>query len=292
MEMRQKKSLNLFVQIRRLLLRPWREKVSIIRLFFKRLWNILIPFVPLYIRLPYGGWWIAINDVCSDEIFVGIFEVPERRFVERFLKDGMIVLDIGAHHGFYTILASKKAGPSGRVIAFEPSPRERQRLLMHLKFNQCNNVKVEPFALSSQNGEAAFYIVDGRDTGCNSLCPPAVSEPTKVISVNIITLDNYLEKEMIHHIDFVKIDAEGAELEVLKGSKRFINQRPRPVILCEVDDHRTRAWGYSASMIIEILESYGFRWFGIGKEGQLLPIEKRNSYNLVALPEEFVDSIL
>jgi FkbM family methyltransferase len=284
--------MNLFPYIRSLLLKPWREKVLMIRLLFKRLWNILIPFIPLYIRLPYGGWWIAVNDVCSDEIFTGNFEVPERRFVERFLKEGMIALDIGAHHGFYTILASKKVDSSGGVIAFEPSPRERQRLLMHLKLNHCNNVKVEPFALSNQNGETTFYIVDGRDTGCNSLRPPVVSETTKVLRVNTIKLDNYLEKESMRHIDFVKMDAEGAELEILKGSKRFLSQRPRPVILCEVDDYRTRAWGYSAPMIIEFLESYGFRWFGINREGQLLPIEKRDSYNLVALPEECVGSIL
>jgi len=95
-----------------------------------------------------------VNDVCSDAIFTDSFEKAEIHFVENFLKEGMTVLDIGAHHGFYTILASKKVGPSGRVIAFEPSPRERRRLLLHLKLNQCSNVKVEPSYVHSLSEEA------------------------------------------------------------------------------------------------------------------------------------------
>lgn len=82
------------------------------------------------------------------------FEENERRFVEQFLKEGMTMLDIGAHHGFYTVLASKKVGSSGRVFAFEPSPREHQKLLRHLKLNRCANVRVEPFALTRQEGMA------------------------------------------------------------------------------------------------------------------------------------------
>jgi ubiquinone/menaquinone biosynthesis C-methylase UbiE len=61
-------------------------------------------------------------DVCGDAVFAGNFEEAERQFMERFLKPNMIVLDIGAHHGFYTLLASHKVGPTGQVIAFEPLP--------------------------------------------------------------------------------------------------------------------------------------------------------------------------
>jgi FkbM family methyltransferase len=63
--------------------------------------------------------------------------------VERFLKPNMTVLDIGTHHGFYSLLASYKVGATGQVIAFEPSPRERRRLLWHLRLNRKKNVLVE-----------------------------------------------------------------------------------------------------------------------------------------------------
>jgi len=77
------------------------------------------------------GWWLARNDECSTAVFTGNFEPSERRLVERFVKQSMTVLDIGAHNGFYTLLAAKKVGPAGKVIAFEPSPRERARLRIH-----------------------------------------------------------------------------------------------------------------------------------------------------------------
>ena len=273
-------------RLKKFLRNPCGEKMQSVKFRFKSLWNKLLPAIPIPVRLPYGGWWLAVNDFCSDEIFMNRFEKPESFLVERFLKEGMTVLDIGAHHGFYTILASRKVGLSGRVIAFEPSPREHKRLLFHLRLNRCKNVKVESLALSGQQGEAALFVVDGRDTGCNSLRPPVVSEPTRMITVKTIALDDYLEKENVDHVDFMKMDIEGAELEVFKQARRLLGGRSRPVILCEVDDYRTKPWGYSAQAIIELLERYGYRWLGLDKNGNLVPFEQRDSYNVVAIPKE------
>jgi FkbM family methyltransferase len=90
----------------------------------------------------------------------------------------MTVLDVGAHNGFYTLLASKRVGPTGQVIAFEPSPRERQRLLSNLWINGCSNVIVEPVALADEDSVATLFVVSGAETGCNSLRPPAASGNT------------------------------------------------------------------------------------------------------------------
>lgn len=256
------------------------------------LWNLLFSHIPLPVRLPYGGWWLAIDDVLSDAILTGTYEKAEQRFIEQFLKEGMIVLDIGAHHGFFTILFSRRVGHTGRVISFEPSLRERRRLLSHLKLNHClNNVKVEPLALANQEGETKLFVVDGRDTGCNSLRRPTVSNPTEIIIVitQQTILDKYLEREGIHHVDFIKIDVEGAELEVFKGARLLLNNIPRPIILCEVDDYRTQPWGYPAKAIIEFLEAHQYQWFGLSNEGEIMPLAQHDSYNLLAIPKEFVD---
>ena len=84
----------------------------------------------------------------------------------------MIVLDIGAHHGFYTLLASRKVGKKGKVIAFEPSPRKRRKLIWHCRLNRTDNVWIESCALGSFDGEAELFLVKGKETGCNSLRPP------------------------------------------------------------------------------------------------------------------------
>lgn len=273
-------------RLKRFLLKPLDEKICSVRYRFKLLWNLLFSAVPLLTRLSYGAWWITVNDFDNDSIFAGNYEIRERRFVERFLKKGMTVFDIGAHHGFYTLLASKKVGNEGLVIAFEPSPRERKRLVLHVKLNCCRNVTVEPFALSGVSGKSKMYIVQGRDTGCNSLHMPIVNEQVKEIEVDSTTLDNYIERNNISTIDFIKLDVEGAELEILKGSKKLLSAKSRPVILCEVDEYREKPWGYSEKDLLGFLGNYNYKWFGINSKGFLVSKEQKESWNLVAVPEE------
>src|SRR3984893_1376049 len=90
--------------MRGFLSKPWSEKVKSIKYHWLR-W---FPSIPLPVKLPFGAWWLAENELCGIGIVLGGFENAERAFVEGFLRPHMIVLDVGAHHGFYTLLASKK----------------------------------------------------------------------------------------------------------------------------------------------------------------------------------------
>lgn len=277
----------------RFLQKPWEEKVVTARCRLKSIWFQLFPSTPLPIRLPYGGWWLAEKDIFSDSIFTDNYERAEWRFVERFVKEGMTVLDIGAHHGFYTILVAKKVGSSGRVIAFEPSPREQKKLLLNLRVNFCAKVKVESLALAGQDGESTLYVVEGSSTGCNSLRPPDISEPTKRIPVRTTTLDSYLKKESLDHVGFVKLDVEGAELEVLKGGGGLLTRNTRPVFMVEVYDIRTTPWGYPASSIYDFLAKFSYHWFLITPKGELKPCPRLDHYgaNLVAIPQERISEV-
>jgi len=247
------------------------------------------------VRLPFGSQWIARNDACGRMILRGHFERAESQFVESFLKPGMTVLDIGAHHGYYSLLASQKVGPTGRVIAFEPSPRERAHLIEHLRINSCTNTRVEPSAVGETAGFSELYVVNGKETGFNSLRPPEVSEATTTTQVQVIRLADYLEQNQIPVVDFIKLDVEGGELGVLKGAGRFLDRSPRPVILCEVDDARTRPWGYAAREVLEYLEKRGFQWFLPQQAGRLgaLPVDRAAlAGNFVAVPEEKRETVL
>lgn len=279
-------------RLKRFLSKSFEEKVYSIRYNFKLLWNFLFPFIPLPTKLSYGAWWIAVNDFNDDSIFAGNYETGEKKFVERFLKKDMTVFDIGAHHGFYTLLASKKVGDKGCVIAFEPSPRERKRLYMHVKLNHCSNVIVEPFALSSINGKSKMYIVQGKDTGCNSLRIPIVNDRVEEINVEVVTLDTYIAKKKVISVDFMKVDAEGAELEIFKGAEKLFNTKPRPVVLCEVDQYREKQWGYSDIDLLTFLENYNYSWYGINSKGFLVSKEEQQSWNLIAAPEERLHEIV
>jgi len=247
------------------------------------------PNFPIPVRLPFGAWWLAWNDVVGKAILKGSFEPAECDFLSRYLRPGMTVLDVGAHHGYYTLLASLRVGSLGRVIAFEPSPRERRKLYWHLRWNHCSNVEVFDAALGASAGREELFLAAGRETGCNSLRPPAVRGIPKKVSVPVDTLDEFLSSREISRVDFLKLDVEGAELSVLAGAKKFLSSLPRPVVLVEVCDLRTGAWGYPGSEILRQLSAFGFHWFESEPGGWLRPAllgQERYDQNFFAIPAE------
>ena len=211
----------------------------------------------------------------------------------RFLEPRMTVLDIGAHHGLYTLLASKKVGSQGHVVAFEPSPRELNRLRWHLRINRCRNVRVEPYALGRKEDLADLYVCTVHETGCNSLRPPNVAEPLSKVQVPVKVLDHYVEGTALKTVDFVKLDVEGGELDVLKGAEKHLVLQLRPLILCELADIRTEPWGYSSSEIYDFLQGRGYCWFSITPEGKLHGCPRKAHYheNLFAVPKEKIELI-
>ena len=252
----------------------------------------VLPNAPIPLRLGFSAWWLAEDSALDRKLLAGEFEDAELRFVERALQPGMTGLDAGAHHGLYTLLMSKRVGAGGKVIAVEPSPRERKRLTRHVRINRCKNVQVEGCALGSEQGGADLFLVEGEHDWCNSLRPPAIDAPTHAMRVETRRLDDVLEDSGISQVDFIKLDVEGAELSVLRGSSRILEGMRRPVILAEVQDIRTKAWGYEAREIVEFLRGMKYRWFALTMEGTLQEIwtqAEEWDVNLVAMPEERVD---
>jgi FkbM family methyltransferase len=279
-------------KIRRFLSKSNTQKLESVRFRVRS----LLPKRPTPILLPFGAKWLLENSALDSELRGGSFERAEARFLEQFLRPGMTVLDIGAHHGFYTLLASLRVGPEGRVIAFEPSPRERTRLGRHLRFNKCKNVQVEPMALGNVSGKSDFFVVEGYSDYCNSLRPPAIEEQTRTIRVDVTSLDEYLSRSRIVEVDFIKLDVEGAELDVLRGARSLLEggQR-RPVLLVEVFDIRTKPWGYPARDVVDFLHRSGYEWFRPREDGGLDPISIDSDgfdSNLAALPHERTKEIL
>ncbi len=181
-------------------------------------------------------------------------------------------------------------GRGGRVIAFEPSSRERRRLARHLRINRCGNVEVQSLC--------AWAIVTARriciwwkamHDWCNSLRAPNVEERTSKVRVEVRRLDDVLEGMSWPRVDFIKLDVEGAELSFLHGARRMLCGDVRPAILVEVQDIRTAPWGYAAREIVRFLADVGYSWFALADDGSLESISSElSSYdgNLVALPHE------
>jgi FkbM family methyltransferase len=255
----------------------------------------ILPEMPIPLRLPFGAWWLAEKSALDHELIYNEFERMETEFVKRLLRRDMTVVDAGAHHGLYTLLASKRVGWDGRVIAIEPSPRECERLEKHLRLNRCSNTELVPCALGEDPGEADLYLVDGSQDWCNSLRPPALDEPIRTVRVSVRRLDDVLAELGVGKVDFIKLDVEGAELSVLYGAMKLLHRDSRPAILAEVQDIRTQPWGYAAREIIQFLIRMDYRWFVIAAKGALLPIscdQETYDANLVALPVERTEEFL
>lgn len=270
--------------------KPWPEKLEVFldRTFYRLTLPLVYPM-----QLPFGAWILAWPDVMGQNFRRGGYEEQEQLFIERFLKPDMIVLDVGAHVGFYTLLASRQVRDRGFVVAFEPSLRERRRLRWNLAMNRCRNVRVESLALGDYNGQADFYVVLGKETGCNSIRPPSINDPIRRITVPVMTLDNYLSQSQIRAVDLIKLDVEGAELAVLKGASGLLAKQPRPVFMCELEDLRTEPWNYKARETYEFLSEAGFSWFSVRPGGDLQPALKKSDFheNLVAVPGERLSEV-
>lgn len=258
-------------------------------------WRRFFPALPFPIRLPFGAWWIARGDYIGSTLGYDGFEPAERAFVRRFVKAGMTVVDIGAHHGFYTLLMSKCVREHGKVFAFEPSRRERRALYLHLALNRGTNVIVVAAGLGQQDGYAELYVASSECAGHNSLRPPETLRPSVKQRVPIRSLDSWVSDNRIDRVDFIKLDAEGGERDILAGSVQLLMRRPRPVILAEVEDRRTEPWGYPAREIVLALDKVGYSWFGLNGDGSLVPLESGREWfgaNLVAVPKETVPEVL
>src|SRR5258708_8062722 len=243
------RSVALPLRIRKFLAKPSQQKYLSLTNRLRR----VFPNVPLPYPLPFGAWFFVGDSQVDKALLSGSFESAEILFTQRYLQPGMTVLDLGAHHGLYTVLASKRVGSTGKVVAFEPSPRERKQLVRNVRINFCSNVRIEPYALGKEPARDNLYIVEGGEDGCNSLRPPAVRSQTRTVPVEVVTLDAIASELGLTKVDFVKLDVEGSELDVLKGALGLLQAIPRPVLLVEVYDIRTQPWGYKAREIVEFL---------------------------------------
>ena len=99
----------------------------------------------------------------------GSFEPNEFAFLDRVLRPGMVFVDVGANDGYYTLFAARRVGPSGRVVAAEPSSRERAHLQRNLGRNGLDNVSVVPAAIGAAAGLADLHLAHGVHAGHNTL---------------------------------------------------------------------------------------------------------------------------
>ena len=180
----------------------------------------------------------------------------EEDIIEHFTpKGGDIVVDIGAHMGRYTIISSKRVGANGKVVAIEADPSNFEMLKSNIKLNQLTNVTPLNYAVYSKETKIKLYLpeVESGYTIYNTIMYNRARTEDKFVEVNANTLDHLLQLKGIMEINWVKIDVEGAELEVLKGATNVLPKSKDIALLMEVhglNNYRP---------VVEFLSSYNFK---------------------------------
>ena len=168
----------------------------------------------------------------------------EEPIISKFCKPGMIVFDVGANIGEWTLTMANGVGAQGRVYSFEPTPFLFDALNKTVVANQFNQVIVSPYALSDKSKTMDFYIQYDEnellDARLSRLDSPADfkewitdGKKAKKIQVETITLDEFAVKEKLERLDFIKIDTEGYESAIVEGGLTVLKKfRPNLILEC------------------------------------------------------------
>jgi FkbM family methyltransferase len=199
--------------------------------------------------IPYHLFWFDL------------YEKNETKLFRSLVHSGMIILDVGANIGYYTLQAAGRVGPSGHVHAFEPVYDTFTWLRSNILINKFTNITANRCVVGNRKGEVSIFVADKSDTGRSSLsCMSDFSGKTEV--VDSITMDDYLEQRNIAKVDLIKIDVEGSELSVLKGMQQLLSSAYQPYLMIEMDEQLLRSQNASVEEVLDYLESFGLVPFG------------------------------
>lgn len=194
-----------------------------------------------------------------DWLVVGIYDRYKRleaspmRFIETYVVPGTTVIDVGAHYGYFTTRISKLTGTNGKVIAFEPNLRSQAVLRRRINRQQLTNVRVLSFAAWSSSTTIRF-ISDG-PLGVTSHVLPADSR--EGLHVEGRSIDEIVRDDQGMRVSFIKIDVEGAEIDVLRGSHETLLHH-RPVVLCEIGSEYEIVSTRHVDALFELLDAVDY----------------------------------
>ena len=235
---------------------------------------------------------LRLSEHMQSRIFwMGYYSREVVAALDILLRPGMAFLDIGANIGEISMVAARRVGRDGTVVAFEPVTSHAARLEGHLHRNGLDWVRVERLALSDHDADKAIFDSCGQGSsqdehsGLNSLYGGNDdSQPTE--TVHVTTLDGYLDTHPLARVDVIKIDVEGAELPCLVGARRTV-ARHLPYLIIEVQATSARIAGYEQAGILKELERYRYQFRRLTAKGPGVTPEAGNLHeyqNVLCVP--------
>jgi len=197
---------------------------------------------PILVDTCVGRFRWKPNALTSQQHIRGTYEPHMQKAFANFVKPGMVVFDIGAFAGFHSLNGALLTGSSGRVFAFEPNPITRRCLIDQIEANPELRVTALPYAVSDHSGPVRFDASGGSQSHVTD---------HGGLTVQAATLDSLIATGSLPIPHVIKIDVEGHEREVLRGSVNILRNH-RPVVLCDYNDSET------LSVVRRSLASFGY----------------------------------
>jgi FkbM family methyltransferase len=194
---------------------------------------------------------IVPRDLMNKALFLyGTFEISETRLVQALLRPGMTVIDVGANVGYYTLIAARLVGPGGLVHSFEPNGVVREQLQANVHRNGFTNVRAHDSAVARHTGHVKFYVSTNRENSGTSSIVPGAGLAEEGVDVPCISLDDFATELAPRSIDLLKIDIEGAELDVFEGGRRLLGGPAAPDLLFE---------SFKVERLLDLLGELGYQ---------------------------------
>ena len=194
-------------------------------------------------------------------ILTGGWEALTTEMFKKIVKEGDVVVDLGANIGYYTLLAARLVGREGKVYAFEPEPTNYSLLLKNIALNGYENIVAVQKAVSDTTGKVKLFV-DEKDTGAHSIYQP--EEEKAFVEVEAVTLDD-LFKGKEQRINVIKMDVEGAEMAALSGMDNLIRENKNLKMFVEFYLAGIKNAGNSPHEFARrLLEDYNFSILAIG----------------------------
>jgi FkbM family methyltransferase len=202
----------------------------------------------------------------------------------RKLKPGDTFIDIGAHVGFFSMIAAKLVGAYGKVYSFEMNPENHFMLVTNINVNNFKNIRPHNWAISDSSGPVQFWINQDNDGGhslwdCgkHSFNEKSRTSPQKTVSYSI-ALDHY---DSLGKVDFIKMDVEGAEVLALNGMIELLKKN-LPIVALEINNFGLAQMGHKYQDIRTIMNKIGYRcWLIEGGEPKELPMDQEPKFEHV-----------
>ena len=200
----------------------------------------------------------AADDVITPEILAyGVHEEDETELFKKIIKPSMVIVDIGANIGYYSLLAAKLVGEKGKVYVFEPDPLNYNLLVANIETNHFTNIIPIQKVVSNKAGKVKFFLDKG-NFGAHTLSEKNIqTERNGYIEADAITLDGFFKGEKENKVDFIKMDVQGAEGLVIEEALEIIKHNDLKIMM-EFWPQGLRNLGTDPLTLLKALHDYGF----------------------------------